>query len=168
MIPPLPFTWDGEAMRPLRPRLADEHFVIGEQYVLEEYQERSKTSHDHFFVCVAEAWVNLPEDLMKRWPTPDHLRKWALIKEGFRNERTFVAATKAEALRVAAFLRPMDEYAIITVSGCVVTELTAKTQKKRAMGSKDFQASKEAVLGLLSAMIDTTPAALAENAREAA
>lgn len=34
--PPMLFAWDGEAMRPLRPKLADEHFVVGERYIVQE------------------------------------------------------------------------------------------------------------------------------------
>ena len=49
-------------------------------------EHRSKASHDHFFAIINEAWKNLPEDMGDDFPSPEHLRKWALIKSGFCSE----------------------------------------------------------------------------------
>ena len=62
----------------------------------------------------------------------------------------------------------MDEYAIVTVSGPVVRKFTAKSQSISAMGKKDFQASKQAVLDFLSGSIGVDTGTLAENAGRAA
>lgn len=161
---PQPFRWDGEAMVPLRPRLADQAFVIGETYALVEHEERSSATHRHYFAVVREAWMNLPEGLAERYPTAEHLRKAALVRAGYRDERSIVCGSKAEARRVAAFIAPMDEYALVTVSEAVVTVYTAKSQSTRAMGREAFAASKEAVLGVLSDMLGVTPEALARAA----
>jgi hypothetical protein len=166
--PPMQFKWDGEVFRPKHPKLADKHFVIGETYVLEKRHDRSHASHSHFFAAVHEAWANLPEDVAERFPTEDHLRKYALVKAGFRDEHSIACSSKAEAQRVAAFVRPIDDYAVVVVNGAQVLCYTAKSQSYRAMGRAEFQRSKDAVLEILAAMIGNTKKALEQNAGKAA
>src|SRR5690349_16725152 len=103
MSAPMAYQWTGEAMEPLPRfrRIADRVFVIGEEYALVEHKERSAASHAHYFAAVNEAWKNLSEEAAERFPTADHLRKYALIKAGYRDERTVACASRAEALRVA-------------------------------------------------------------------
>ncbi len=163
---PIIYQWEGDAMKPMArfAKVCDAQFTIGEHYRLEVIEERSGNSHSHYFVSVSEAWKNLPEDIAERYLTPHHLRKWALIKCGYADERSIVTASKAEALMVAAFIGPMDEHAVIIASECVVTVYTAKSQSYRAMGKETFQQSKEAVLGLLSSMVGVQPSELSENA----
>ena len=167
-IPPMAFSWDGEVMRPRHSRLADRHFVVGQDYMLEERQDRSQRSHDHYFACLAEVWQNLPDALAERFPTPDHLRKWALIRCGYADERSIVCASHAEALRIAAYVGQFDEYAVVLAKGATVTAWTAKSQSMRAMGRKAFQESKDKVLDFVAGLIGTTRGDLAKNAGEAA
>lgn len=168
--PPIRCLWDGEAFVPERRfgPLCDRHFIVGEAYPLVVQEQRSQASHSHYFAALHDAWANLPEHLAERFVTAEHLRRYALIKAGYRDERTIVAASKAEALRLAAFVRPMDEFAVVTVSEAVVTVYTAKSQSLRAMGRADFQASKDAVLGIVADMIGTAPATLRREAGRAA
>lgn len=166
---PVTFTWEGDAMRPSTPfmsRMADEAFVIGERYRMVAEEERSGVSHRHFFASVNGAWENLPEHLAERFPTAEHLRRFALIKAGYCDTATFVASSKAEAERLAAFIKPTDEFQIVTVREATVTRYTAKSQSLRAMGKQDFQASKDAVLGIIAGMIGTEAEAL-DRARAA-
>ena len=163
-IYPLEFNWNGEAMIPRRPLAADRQFVVGETYRLDVIEERSINSHHHYFSALNEAWKNLPDAKLEEFPTSEHLRKKMLIKAGYRDERSIVCASKAEALRVASFIRPIDEYAMVIAHDNVVLHLTAKSQNFRSMDKKTFQDSKEAVLGLASAMIGVTPAQLQKNA----
>jgi hypothetical protein len=159
MTRPLPFQWDGEAMRPTRgfARAADQEFVVGEVYTLTEADHgRSGASHRHYFASVYEAWLNLPEIDAERFPTADHLRKYALIRAGYCDSREIVCASKTEAVRLGAFVKPMDPYALVAVAGPVVRVYTAKSQKPRAMGRKVFQESKDAVLGVLAGMIEVS------------
>ena len=154
---PVPFQWSGEAMEPTRGfvALANKQFVVGEVYTLAEADlSRSQASHRHYFAAVYDAWLNLPESETERFPTSEHLRKYALIRAGYRDERSIVCSSKAEAVRVGAFVKPMDEYAIVAISEAVVRVYTAKSQAPRAMGRKVFQESKDAVLGILSDMIE--------------
>jgi hypothetical protein len=149
-------------MRPL-PAFAGSvasQFALGEVVLLERAEARSSPSHRHYFACVREAWVNLPEDLAARFPTDEHLRKYALIKAGFCDARSIVCASPAEARRIASFIRPMDDYAIVTVAHRVVSVFTAKSQAVGAMGRARFQTSKDAVLGMLAQMIGVDPAEL--------
>jgi len=165
MTPLPPMQWDGDALVPLPnfAKRADSVFVVGEVYRLAPVEDRSPASHRHFFATVNNAWKNLPEDMAERFPTSEHLRKWCLVKAGYRDERTFVASSKAEAVRLAAFVRPIDDYAIVTVNGNTVTQYTAKSQAGRAMNKADFQKSKDAVLDILAEMIGTDPTTLARS-----
>ena len=165
---PQDYTWNGEAMIPKRPLAADRQFVVGETYRLDVIEERSVNTHHHYFAAVNEAWKNLPEGRMEEFQTPEHLRKKMLIVAGYRDERSIVCASKAEALRVAAFIKPLDEYAIVIVRDNVVIHLTAKSQSYRAMDKKTFQESKQAVLDHISAMIGVTAKQLEKNAGTAA
>ena len=168
---PLPMVWDGESLRPASPywaKRADAEYVIGERYQIAPIEERSAASHAHYFAAVNEVWANLPEELAERLPTSEHLRKYALIKCGFADQRQIVCASKAEAQRVAAFIRPMDDYAIVGASEAVVTVWTAQSQSFRAMGKQRFGESKERVLAFLASLIAVEPEALSQRAREAA
>jgi len=159
-------TWTGEVFVPLpgHRREVDRCYDVGAVYPMAPYEARSAKSHDHYFVVVGEAWENLPEALTERFPTSEHLRKWALIKAGYRDERSIVCASKAEATRVKAFIRPMDDYAVVIATGAVVTVYTAKSQSMKAMGKAVFQQSKDAVLGVLADLLGVEPATLARAA----
>jgi hypothetical protein len=146
----------------------DAQFIVGKIYRLDNIEDRSAKSHSYYFACLAEAWRNLPEDQSERFPTPDHLRKFSLIKQGFRDERSIVCGSNALALRIAAFVRPMDEFAVVTVANSVVRVWTAKSQSLSAMGKVDFEASKNAVLGYVATLIGTSADELAKNAGAAA
>ncbi|AVX04192.1 hypothetical protein MXMO3_01666 [Maritalea myrionectae] len=149
------YQWDGLAMVPM-PRLqkeCDNTFVVGEYYDLEVKEERSIKSHRQYFAAVREYWLNLPELIEDNFPSDEHLRKWALIKCGYYDERSLVASSKKEAQRIAAFVKPSDDFAIVTVNECVVQVFTAKSQSTKAMGKRVFQESKEAVLGFLEDLV---------------
>ena len=165
----LPCVWTGEAFEPLpgfRKR-ADAAFVVGQVYHMETVEERTARTHKHYFACVNEAWQSLPEDFAERFATPDHFRKFALIKAGFADSRQIVAASRSEALRLAAFIRPIDEYAVVSVSEAVVTVWTAQSQSLRAMGKERFKASKDGVLAAIEDLLDLEPGTLGQQ-REAA
>ena len=165
--PPMVFTWDGIVMHPRHPRLADKHFVVGMDYIMVEEEPRSGPSHRQFFACVNEAWKNVPEDMAERWPTAEHMRKWALIQTGYCDETTVVCASRAEALRWVAIARGLDDFCIAVPRDSVVTIYRAKSQSMRAMGKRDFQASKDAVLGKLAEVIGVEPQVLSRQTEAA-
>lgn len=164
---PVLFTWtDDGVMRPVGrfSAIADKVYVVGENYNLEIVPQRSGATHKHFFACLADAWANLTEAHAGRWHSPEHLRKWALVQAGFRNETTYIAQSKAEAMRFASFVRSQDEYAVVQTEGNMVAIYTAKSQSEKAMSRKEFQASKEAVLDVIARLLGVTPDELARNA----
>lgn len=153
-FPPQHFEWSGEAMIPIHPRRADKTFVVGQRYSLVQHEERSSASHNHEFAWLKEAWQTLPENLADRFPTSEHLRKWALIRAGYSDSHTITCRSKAEAARLVAFIRPIDEFAIVIVQGTTVTRFTARSQSKRAMGAKEFYESKEKIMDVVARMLD--------------
>lgn len=163
------YQWDGEAMKPLHRfrKECDREFVIGETYLLEPVEERSGNSHRHFFAAVRESWMNLPHELAHEFPTPDALRKHALIRTGFCDSRSVVCRSNAEARKVAGFAEDDSDYCIVVVNGATVTKLKAKSQSMRAMGKDEFQRSKDAVLDFLASMLGTDTPSLTSSARAA-
>ena len=170
MTVPVIFQWDGDNMAPLKrfKSLCDKQYVVGQTYPLIVEEIRSRASHDHYFAALHNAWLNLPETIAERYATETHLRKWCLIRAGYHDEKSFVCSSKAEAIRLAAFIKPIDDYAVVVVSEAVVKVFTALSQSKRAMGAKVFQESKDRVLGVVANMVGVTPAALKAEAGEAA
>lgn len=155
MIGPIPCMWTGNAFVPLERalRAARAEFGEGEVVPLVRHEERSMASHGHYFAALHDLWANLPEREAERFPTPDHLRRYALIHTGWRDERSIVCGSKAEAQRMAAFMVPLDPYAIVVPSEAVVRVWVAKSQSMKAMGKADFQKSKDDVLGFVSQMV---------------
>lgn len=162
--------WDGEAFVPRSAYRArcDKEYVVNEIYRMEVREERSSRSHGHYFACLKDAFDNLPEGVADNVASPEHLRKYALIKAGYRDEDVFVAGSAKDAQQIAAFAKASDEYRIVLVSDCVVTVLTAKSQSARAMGKKDFQASKDAVLNIVAGLVEVDAETLKQNAGKAA
>ena len=163
MSSPIVWTYDDGALRPSTPfmaRLAGQQFSDGERYRMVVEEERSAASHRHYFASVNEAWTNLPDHLAERFPSSEHLRRYALIKAGYCDSASIVASSKAEAQRIAAFMRPLDEFQIVTVSDATVTRYSARSQSMKAMGKEQFNASKEAVLNVISDMIGTDAGSL--------
>ena len=142
--------------------LCDKQFVVGEDYTLVVEEPRSTRTHNHYFACIHDAWLNLPEKFQKEFPTPDDLRKKALIHTGYHRERTIVCSSAEEARRFAAFLQPepfdlddpSENYMLVLVLGNVLHVYTALSQSKKAMGAKVFQESKSDVLDWIARLID--------------
>lgn len=160
--PPIPCIWNGQTFTPMARfhNVAAAHYGAGEVVTLVPHEERSSASHSHYFAALHEAWLNLPEDVGARWASEAHFRKHGLIATGHRDERTLVCSSKAEAQRVAAFIRPTEDYAVITVREAVVTVYTAKSQSMKAMGKEAFQKSKDDVLAWAAGLIGVEPEAL--------
>lgn len=152
---PLPFRWDGETMVPL-PRFAarcDQEYVVGEVYRMAPVEERSMRSHGHYFARVKEYHDSLPDHLAERFPTPEHLRKWALVQAGYANRAEIVCRSHAEAARTIATIKALDEYAVAIARDNILVVLTAQSQSTKAMGAKMFQESKDKVFGVLDDLL---------------
>lgn len=159
MSAPIPFTWDGEVMRPPArfARLCDKQFVVGETYPLAVQEERSGVSHRHFFATVHDLWLALPDSIALQFPTSEILRKHALILTGWHKERRLALSSPEEARKVAAFMTGRtDDYTLISVAGNIVIERIARSQSTRADGMRkaEFQRSKDDVLGWIEGLIN--------------
>lgn len=159
----LPMRYEGNGVfRCLHPKRIK--LDVGEVHGWQMAEHRSAKSHDHFFACVNEAWKSLPEDMADDFPSPEHLRKWALIKSGFCSETRIVCANNNEAMALATKAKAMDRYSIVAIDGKAVTIWTADSQRKDAMGRKVFQDAKEKALHIISQLIGTDAATLKEAA----
>lgn len=168
-VHPLAFKWtDDGVMKPLNPKRADAFYTVGERYIMAPISQRSEASHRQEFAWLQEAWMSLPDHLAEQFPTAEHLRKWALIRSGYCDSHTITCASRAEALRVAAFIRPIDEFAVVVTNSATVTRYTAKSQSRRAMGAKEFQESKNALIEVVAGMLGVSPEDVLQAARDAA
>lgn len=170
-IPPLLFRWLGDGFEPAGPawaKRADQQFVVGETYRLEFREERSYQSHRHFFAAIHDAWQNLPEQWAQMFVSPDHLRRYALIRTGYADQELMACDSAADAERFRAYIASRDDFAIVTVHDAVVSVLTAKSQSVKAMNKAEFQESKQAVLDYVASLIGTSADTLQQNAGEAA
>lgn len=162
------FTEDGEVIKAMVPlarygNVCARQFMENEEYPMVVLEARSRASHSHFFAALHDGWSNLPET-EKRFPTPEHLRKWALCHTGFCVEKNFVCETPSHARRLAAFIRSIDTYGVITLQGNVVRIFEAESQSAAAMGKEKFQASKKAILELIESMVGVDPGTLKKQA----
>lgn len=153
------FRYEGEgefrAASTYHARRADLAYVVGEVYPLQVEQQRSQATHNHEFAAIADMWASLPERYRDEpWAqSPEHLRKYALIRCRYCDTQTYACGSRAEAERWARNLRPLDEYSIVTVEGTTVYRFTAQSQSRKAMGAKLFQESKTAILEFIEDLI---------------
>lgn len=155
------FEWDGECMRPLQRyhNLANAEFVVGERYRMEVQEDRSWVSHKHQFAWLHEAWLSLPERIAARFLNEDQLRRHALIAGGFCDSTSVACTSRAEAERWFQILTKDDPYCIVKIEGNTLIRFTARSQSMRAMGAKDFQRSKQAVLDYVAGLLELREAA---------
>ena len=140
----------------------------GERVAVTIQRQRSRRSHDHYFAIIAEAWANLPERVVSEpWAaSPEHLRKYALIRAGYADVQTFLTADASEGKRLAGVLRTglRDRYSLVVVADEAVSIFTAQSQSRAAMGAEKFQASKDAVFAFLSELIGADVTQFTETA----
>lgn len=154
---------DIKAMVPLDrfANVAASQFDDNEKYRMEIIgtgeDERTDKEHRSYMAQVNEGWKNLPEDKAKEYPTPTHLRKRALIKCGYHHETSTVFDTDKQAIRAAAFMKPLFEYDVVIVSQNVVKHFRAMTQsyhRAGGMNKEQFRESRDRVLDLIASLLD--------------
>lgn len=167
---PVIMKWDGECLRPstkYQARLADEHFVVGQNHRIVEESETSSQTMRHEFAWLREAWQSLPDDLLDQYPNPEILRKHGLIAKGHCTMVQHACASVAEAERLAAILKPYDPYAIVRQRGPVVTVYTAVSQSRKAMGAAMFQRSKSDLMEFVGELLGVDPETLGQQTEAA-
>ncbi|WP_298800060.1 hypothetical protein [uncultured Devosia sp.] len=168
---PIEAVWTGEVFKPVDSywqRRADKQFARGEILRLVHMAETSHASYGHYFATLKEAWQNMPTLLSERFPSVDHLRAYALIKTGWHNSHTIPCGSPSAARKMVAYIRPIDEFAVVTAHGSVVHVFTAKSQSRQHMNIKDFRESKNAVLEFVANLIRVTKEELTANTGRAA
>lgn len=164
--------WRDGAFVPGSPYLAqycDTTFGEGEVVTFERGEEHSIASRNHYFASVKTAWDNLPES-DERFPTPNALRKWALIRAGYCTESSVVCDSPEQAATIAAFTGN-SEGTIVVVRGNIVKKYTARSQSTKgngAMSPEEFQRSKVDVLDTIAELIAVKRRRLEEAARRTA
>jgi hypothetical protein len=168
-VEPIAFVWSGAEMVPLdRYRgLASRQFRPGVEYSLIPHRGRSEAAHGLYFKALEIGWKNLPEEYTGRFPTAEYLRKWCLVQEGYADEHSMLCDNNAKAMATAALCRALDGYAVIKVSGPVVTVWTAKSQSHHAMGHDVFNDSMNKVLERVADMLGISSQQLTEEAKSA-
>lgn len=149
----LRYMGDGE-FRASHPRLADKALVVGEVLRWEVVSERSAESHRHLFALIADYWDSLPDALASEFPSPKHLRKWALCEIGHCTITALAFANNQEAMRAAILLKELDSYVQIGVNDKAVVVKCPKSMAYMAVRQKkEFQELKDKVLHVISALI---------------
>jgi hypothetical protein len=160
-VTPTPWIYEGDGvMRAASPyfvRRAEQEYTRGARYMLIEHQERSASAHNHYFASLTEAWMNLPEDIAGEFPTFEKFRATGLIATGFYDERRIICPSAEEAERMAAFIAPLNELAVVSHCGPAVVVRTPKSQSYRAMNKAEFRKSKEAVLAWAWGLVGVDP-----------
>lgn len=170
-IPPILVRFDGENFVPSNVpmlRRAIQHFEKDATYAIEFKDGPSDLSRRHLMACIGSAWRNLKETDQDRWPSPEHLRKWATVRAGYSTERHVVCESAQVAKEVAVLARSLDEFAVITLKGNVVRVYTAQSMSRRpgAMDRATFGTAKTVILGIVSDLIGVDATTLATNPAE--
>lgn len=143
-------------------------FEAGKRYLLIEFNERSRDTHDHFFATVTGYWHQWPENYERELPSPDHLRKHALIRTGHYIQSVMAhASAMTAAAYVRDFLHYVD-YAEGSISGATTVMRIAKTQRKKVMEAVEFQKSKQDVLDFCQAVTGIAPEDMEREAKKGA
>lgn len=165
----VPFQWTDEGV--MRPdprfrRLCDHQFMIGADYYLAPLEARTRKSHSHYFATLHQIWLNLSDDLHRKYPTEEHLRAKALVEVDYCTERDVVFDTEKDARRFALFARQEKPYSVIVCRGPVVKIFDPMSQSAQAMGAETFQDSKTKVLDWCAALTATPREAFEKEAAE--
>lgn len=129
----------------------------------EEVKQRSMQFHRFWFATVNDAWETLPDHLQARFPEPEALRKFLLVKAGWCDAREFACDSPEAAATLAAALKWTEPYSAVVVSGNVVLAYVARSQKIKAQDRKSFSQVTERALHHLSEMLGVDPTTLRDS-----
>jgi len=117
-----------------------------------------------YFAIIREAWNNLREPWAAQFPSPEHLRKYCLIKAGWCDTTMVAVGSKSGAIAVAAMVHRLDDHAIAVPEGTVVTVYKARSQTRRAQRKAQFMETAQAVYRILEEMLGVSTEDLARVA----
>lgn len=149
--------------------LCARQFAVDEDYALGPADnEVSERSRKHFFAALGDSWNSLPLEVAKRYPTPEHFRKWVLVQVNHCTVVESAFETVADAKAHAIGLRRVDEYAVIGRVGSTVVCKIAKSIARSAIKGPEFQRVKNEALDFAASMIGVSRQSLEANAGTAA
>ena len=145
--------------------LCDQQFDEGEDYALGPIDEIPSKSRAGFFAEARRCFNSLHEG-DKRYLSPEHFRKMALIQGGWYRLQQYVMSTPEDAHKIALEAR-RNPYAVIEVKENCVNIWTAKSIAGGALRGKQWQEVKEAALRWTREQVDPDKyeKALEEEAR---
>jgi hypothetical protein len=91
-----------------------------------------------FFAILRDIHGNLNDDLRRRFPSSETLRKHALVAAGWCDVMTVLAGSKSAAPGIAAAFQVKDRYCIIDIRGEVLTIYTARSMMRPALLKHQF------------------------------
>ena len=140
--------------------MLDKKLVVGECYRLDIYNERSEAFHGKYFATISEAWTHLPMPWDQMLPTPEHLRKYALIKAGWCDSIIMPMKSKTDAIASVHAMKLLDAYCIATATGNVLTIWKARSQRKAFQSAKEFYETAVRVFDVIGGIIGVDPLSL--------
>jgi hypothetical protein len=142
-------------------------YAIGKVYKLAPFEERTHAAHGSFFKAINLSWKNLPEAEAKRFPSAEHLRKYATIRCGYSDEHIFPFDTPESAEALLPVLRDLyGEFAIIKISENVINVFTAKSLKMTgdgALNEQEFKKARRDILDYCAGLIGVTAKTLEQQ-----
>lgn len=113
---------------------------------LPDGKEHSDPLRRMFFASIRDIWQTLPDEIAPQYPSSESLRKAALCRAGWCDSVVMTCGDEKTAMKVAALVKHLDRYAIVDLSGTVVTTFTAKSISKRACKKDDLSRVVEGAL----------------------
>jgi hypothetical protein len=121
--------------------------------VLVDPAEHSDKARARFFAIIADAYLNMPAQWKPLIGSKEHLRKWVLCQVGHCDTTATDCGSKAAAERIAALIRHVDTFAVVTVNGAIVTTSIARSIRKRVCPKAMFMPITEKAYAYLNEMM---------------
>lgn len=175
-IQPVLFQWTAEgSMIPAHRhhRLCNKQFVVGEAYFLGPHGGPMSASDKSYFASVNQAFKNLDDDQLKKWPSAEYLRKWALCMTGYCDHELRPFESEKDARAAATMIRKHDAFCVIKVRKAEDSEdwllevFTANSQRRGRMPDDVRKKSQNDVLDFLAREIGVTRTDLEKHSKTA-
>lgn len=182
-IQPVLFQWHeaDQVMVPAKRhlQLCKRQFVDMGTYFLGPHGGPLSESDKAYFASVGNAFKNLNDAQLKKWPSAEYLRKWALCKTGYCDHELRPFALEKDAREAGAMVRKHDAFCVIVVREArddekkqsggdwLVEVFTALSQRRGSMPDEKRKKSMTDVLDFLAREIGITRAELQQHSKTA-
>lgn len=141
-------------------QILDEHLTAGDLVCLTEDNSRSMKQHRWLFALVRKAFDTLPMDQVLRFPSEEHLRKYALIKAGWCdiNTQSFstpeMAKLAAKAFKIGANITTDGRnFTMTVVRDDTVMYVTPRSISLRACKGAEWESACQGVVNYLCELL---------------